>query len=135
MKAKDKHRAQLLKYMSDWDNPFPNRTQMAIVLGIKLVTLNFHFSPDDLNEILNEGLELRKKNSSIPRSEIYEALQKAGKEGNVQASKEFLERTEGKVVDKHEHTGKDGSPLMPEVSDADLDTRIAAAVKDLREQT
>ena len=103
MKAKDKHRAHLLKYMSDWNNPFPNRTEMAVVLGIKLVTLNFHFNADELNEILNEGLELRKKNSAIPRSEIYEAMQKAGKEGIVPAMKEFLDRTEGKIIEKIQH--------------------------------
>jgi hypothetical protein len=113
MKAKDKHKAKLIKYMSDWGNPFPNRTQMANVLGLKLTTLNFHFSTDEQNAILNEGLEARKKNSAIPRSEIYEAMQKAGKDGVVPAQKEFLDRTEGKVVERHEHTGKDGKELFP----------------------
>lgn len=101
MKAKERHKQRLLSYLNEWDNPFPtSRNEMARICGVKVETLHYHYTPAEMNEILNEGLELRKKNSSIPRSEIYEALQKAGKEGNVQASKEFLERTEGKVIDR-----------------------------------
>ena len=112
MAAKELHKKRLLAYLEDWDNPFPNRTEMAKILGVKLVTLYYHFTPAEINEILNEGLELRKKNSAIPRAKIYESMQKVGSEGVVPAQKEFLDRTEGKVVDKHEHTGKDGGPIQ-----------------------
>lgn len=100
MRAKDKHRAVLVEHMGDWDNLFPNRTQMADILGIKLTTLNYHFSPAELNEILNEGLELRKKNSAVPRAEVYKAMRLAAGDGVVPAQKEFLDRTEGKVVER-----------------------------------
>ena len=126
MKAKDKHRAFLLSYIGNWDNPFPNRTQMAAVLGIKLVTLNYHFTPDEQNAILNDGLELRKKNSAVPRSEIYLAMQQAGKDGVVPAQKEFLDRTEGKVADHLQH-GLDESMLQ--VLLAGMDPDRAESVK------
>ena len=119
MGAKELHKKRLLTYLEDWDNPFPNRTEMAKILGVKLVTLYYHFTPAEINEILNEGIELRKKNSAVPRSEIYLAMLKEAKDGAVPAQKEFLDRTEGKVVDRHEHTGKDGKELFPTLSPED----------------
>ena len=102
MAAKELHKKRLLAYLEDWDNPFPNRTEMAKILGVKLVTLYYHFTPAEINEILNEGLELRKKNSAIPRAKIYESMRKVGSEGVVPAQKEFLDRTEGKVIERHQ---------------------------------
>ena len=110
MVAKEKHKIRLLQYLSDWDNPFPNKNEMAAVLGVQLQTMYYHFTPAELNEILNEGLELRKKDSAGPRSEVYEAMLKEAKGGVVPAQKEFLERTEGKVVDKL-RVGFDGPAL------------------------
>ena len=114
--AKEVHKQRLLEYMSNWDNDFPNRQEMAELLGIKLVTLRFHFCPAELAEIQNEGLELRKQRAAAPRSKIYKAMQKEAEDGNVSAQKEFLDRTEGKVIDKHEHTGKDGKELFPSLT-------------------
>ena len=115
MKAKERHRHRLLSYLIDWDNPFPNKNEMAAILGIKQRTLYFHFTPAELNEILSDGLELRKKHSAVPRAEVYAAMRKAAGDGIVPAQKEFLDRTEGKVVDKHEHTGKDGKDLISNI--------------------
>lgn len=103
MKAKDKHRQRLLSYLMDWDNPFPNKNEMAAILGLKQRTLYFHFTPFELNEILSDGLELRKKHSAVPRAEVYKAMRLAAGEGVVPAQKEFLDRTEGKVIDKVQH--------------------------------
>lgn len=119
MNAKDKHRQRLLSYLKDWDNPFPNKNDMADVLGIKQRTLYFHFTPDELNEILSDGLDLRKKNAAEPRSRVYTAMIKSAVDGVVPAQKEFLDRTEGKVVERHEHTGKDGKELFPSLLDED----------------
>jgi hypothetical protein len=101
----------------EWDNPFPNKNEMAAIAGLKQRTLYFHFTPTELNEILSEGLELRKKQSAIPRAEVYAAMRKAAGDGVVPAQKEFLDRTEGKVVERHEHTGKDGKELFPALTD------------------
>jgi len=126
MTAKKRYRLKILEYIADWNNDFPSRTKMAVVCGVKKDTLRKHFTPDEYTEIENTGLELRKKKSAIPRSEVYKSMLASAKDGVVPAQKEFLDRTEGKVIDRHEHTGKDGEKLFPDLSDADLDARIAA---------
>ncbi len=103
MKAKEKHTQVLLTYLSNWDNKFPNKNGMAKVCGITQPTLYNHFTPAELDQILADGLELRKKHSAVQRSEVYKAMHDAALDGSVQAQDKFLDRTEGKVVDKIEH--------------------------------
>lgn len=94
----------MVQYISDPDNIFPTRSVLAVtVLGYKhTVTLYKLFSPDELTEIETEGLELRKKRTARQRADVYDALFKEAASGNIQAIKEFLDRTEGKVKDKVE---------------------------------
>lgn len=94
----------MVQYISDPDNTFPTRSVLAVtVLGYKhTVTLYKLFSPDELTEIETEGLELRKKRTARQRAAVYDALFKEAASGNIQAIKEFLDRTEGKVKDKIE---------------------------------
>jgi len=40
----------------------------------------------------------------------------------------------GMFIERHEHTGKDGKSLFPDLSDADLDARIAAIMAESREK-
>ncbi|MEA3223366.1 MAG: hypothetical protein U9P49_09420 [Thermodesulfobacteriota bacterium] len=108
--AKDRHRQTLLAYLANWDNHFPNKEGMAKICGLKKAGLYRNFSPSELNEILSDGLELRKKHSAVPRAEIYASMKAVANEGNVQAQKEFLDRTEGKVLEKHQ-VGMDESTL------------------------
>jgi len=115
LSAKQRHRINLLKYLGNWENDFPNRTDYLDILKIKRTTLYKHFSPAELQEIENEALELRKKNTARPRAEVYQSLLAEAKSGNIRAIKEFLDRTEGKVVDKHEYTGKDGASLFTDI--------------------
>lgn len=106
MIAKERHKDKIIKYLSNWENEWLSRTDIAIeVLGFKKHTLWRIFSADELNAIENEALEIRKKNAARPRQEAYKALQNQF-EDSVPAIKEFLERTEGKVKDVTEHTGK-----------------------------
>lgn len=100
LSAKQRHRINLLKHLGDWENIFPNRTDYLDILGIKRTTLYKHFTPTELLEIENEGTELRKKNTARPRAEVFQSLLTKAKSGNVQAIKEFLDRTEGKVKEK-----------------------------------
>ena len=52
--------------------------------------------------------------------------------GNAYAFTQLAERGYGKFVQKNEVTGKDGGPLeVTEISDADLNKRIAALERDL----
>ena len=73
---------------------------MSDILGIKPDTLRFHFSPAELTEVYSEGLELRKKKSFRQRKSIYDSMLVEAQAGNIAAQKEFLDRTEGKVLDK-----------------------------------
>jgi len=116
--AKVRHKQRLLEYLSDWENPFPTAKQeLAKIIGIRLDTFYSHYSPAEINDILGEGLELRKKNAAVPRAEAYSALRRLAKEGSVQAAKEILDRTEGKVVDRIEHSGRGGRELFPVLSE------------------
>lgn len=111
IRARDRHRANLMSYLSVWENEWPkNRIEMAAIIGIKPDTLRFHFSPAELNEIYAEGLELRKKNSFKQRKIVYDSMLEAAENGNVAAQKEFLDRTEGKITDKIQH-GFDATSL------------------------
>lgn len=100
--AKKKSRMKLVEFIGNPDNEFPNRTDMAVtVLGYKTtVSLYRLFTPLELSEIEGEGFELRKKRSARERSKIYKSLYDEGLKGNVQAAREYLDRTEGKVTDK-----------------------------------
>jgi hypothetical protein len=123
MKAKEKHKINLLKYLGDWENDFPTRTEMAGILGLKKHTLWKHFSPAELQEIENEGLELRKKNTARPRAEVFQSLLAKAKRGNVQAIKEFLDRTEGKAKNTLDLN------VVETLSDEELDERIYSLLK------
>lgn len=111
MAAKDRHRANIIKYLSDWDNDFPKRIEFAAILGVKEATLWAIFTGAELDEIENEALEIRKVNAARPRQEAYKALIGQFDKGNVPAIKEFLERTEGKVIERRELFGKGGGPI------------------------
>jgi hypothetical protein len=104
--AKERHRQRMLDYIVDWNNPFPSKTDLANVCNIKLETLYHHFNALELNTILDEGLELRKKHSAIPRGQVYKAMLDNAVTGNPTSQREFLDRTEGKVTEKREDTVK-----------------------------
>lgn len=112
--AKRNARYKLLDYLGNPNNDFLPRCELStIVLKYKHPNqIHKLFTTSELNEIEAEAFELRKKNSVRERSELYKSLYMHGKKGNVQAAKEFLERTEGKVTDKQEITGKDGKNLI-----------------------
>ncbi len=117
--AKERHTETLLSFMGNPDNKFPSRSEMAMeILKYNDVSAMYKiFATVDLSEIENEALELRKKYSAGNRAKVYDALIKAAGEGNVQAIKEYLDRTEGKTTDKQELTGKDGGPLSLSLGD------------------
>ena len=125
MKAKQRHRAKLLRYLGDPEKTFPPRMAYSKILCISTVSVYNHFSPDELTEIENEALELRKKRTARQRGNILNALYERAigythpevkinvYEGEVittrvlkhyppdkQAAQEFFDRTEGKVPDR-----------------------------------
>lgn len=63
---------------------------------------------------------------------IYQAMLKPLLAGNAYAFKELAERAYGKLKERHELTGADGSAIMfQDVSDADLQTRLDELCREL----
>jgi len=115
MLAKDKHKINLLKYLGDPENDFPRARQAyAEILGIHVQTLYLHFTPEEFQNIEQEAYDLRKKNSTKQRAELLKTLYNEGKNGNIPAIKEFLDRTEGKVPNQTQITGKGDDPVKIE---------------------
>lgn len=113
MAAKDKHKKKMLEYWGDPENDFINRITMHTdVLKISGPCFYKHFTPSEVQDIEFEAFELRKKHSTKDRARIYKALLRDGLAGDVAASKEYLNRTEGKVVDKKE-VKMDGMEIKP----------------------
>lgn len=96
---KDKNRAILVSYLSNPENDWPSRMEYSTrILKYKDPSQVYQtLTPDELDEVDAEAMENRKKRSAKQRSILYRALYDEGRSGNVQAIKEFLERTEGKV--------------------------------------
>ena len=103
MATRETHRRTIIEYIGDWDNPFPTRLKMAEICGVKPETLRKHFTPADYTDLENKGLELRKQQSAIPRADVYASMLSSAKDGVVPAQKEFLDRTEGKIIEKIQH--------------------------------
>jgi len=95
--AREKHRARLLEYLSDPEQDYPDRGTYQKHLGIAGKTLYYHFTPADLTA---EAYEIRKKNSARPRAAVLKALLASAKKGSVQAAREYLDRTEGRVMER-----------------------------------
>lgn len=123
----EKYRMELIKHLSDPELPFPNRSQYTKIIGRTRKTLYEHFTPDDLSEIEKEAYENRKASCVPQRANVLKALydRAMGFEHSAihitnhmgkiiktkikkvyppdrAAAQEFLDRVEGKVVEKKE---------------------------------
>ena len=116
-KAKERNRLKLLKYLSDPENDFLSRHDLAVsVLGYKDSSPMYKLmTPSDLIEIEDVAWEERKKRTVRDRAEVYKSLLKVAKTGDVPAIKEYLNRTEGKVTDSVELSGPGGKPIKTEI--------------------
>ena len=112
--AKLRHRLTLIEYLGNPENDFLIRADMARLLDISGQVFYAHFSPVDLDAIEAEAFEIRKARTTRQRVVVYEALYNQAVKGNVKAIKEFLDRVEGKVIDKKEVTleGKEIKPIL-----------------------
>ena len=130
LSAKERYKAKIIEYIGNPENDFPSRTDIAItVLGFaKYQSLYNNYTAAELDEIEREAFEVRKARTVKQRAEIYTALHREAKAGNVQAAKEFLDRTEGKVRDKVDvnHSGS-----IETLSDVELDLKIKGLMEGL----
>jgi len=137
---KIRYRAMLLDYLGDPEKDFPLRKDYIKIMKVSHnKTLYKHFTPDEITDLENEAVELRKRRASRQRSIVLEALYNKAKgykakvkkpvkliDGSWEqaeleqefqpchkSAKEFLDRTEGKVVEKKEISGPGGKELVP----------------------
>ncbi len=111
MATKKAHnRRKLIDFIANPENEFPNRGEMSVdVLGYTDHTAIYqYFTPVELDEIEAEAFEVRKRRSVKRQSEVFAALHKSAKGGDVAAAKEWLNRVVGKVVEVREvaHSGE-----------------------------
>lgn len=122
MSVKNNNKSKILEYLSDPENDFLTRSEISItVLGYKQIrSIYKQFSPVELSEIEAQAFEERKRKSVRRRCKVYDSLYNEAIGGNVQAAKEFLDRTEGKVKEKPESSEDQAQPVkvVIEVKDA-----------------
>lgn len=112
VKARVRHRVNLVGHLSDPANDWPRRKEFPRILGISKKVLYKHFTPDDLTDIENEGLELRRKRMAWAFGRVDKALIDKAVSGDVQAIKLMYQRFENwSEKTGVEVTGKDGGPI------------------------
>ena len=120
MEAKARHRQTMLEWLGDPENPIPTRKDLALICGICKETMYLHFTPDELTEIEDEGLAMRRRKYAPRLASIDLALIKQAEGGDPKAIKLAYQRFEDwgekKAVD---HSSSDGS-MSPK------ETRITA---------
>ena len=139
--TKQRHRETLLVYLSNPELPFPIRARYGDLLGITKKSVYDHFTPDDLSDLEQEAYAKRKSVSVRQRSNILKAMYDraigyhhaethvATYEGKTiltplikryppdrSAAQEWLDRVEGKVTEKRDHTSSDGSMSPKEIN-------------------
>jgi dGTP triphosphohydrolase len=125
MTAKDRHKEKILRFLGDPENDYPPRQEYAKLLGITVQTFYHHFSPAELIEIEAEAYEARKARSAKQRSHVLKNLYEraigyshpdiyiGSYQGEIikadiikhyppdpVSAREFLDRTEGKVIER-----------------------------------
>ena len=120
MKVKERNRIKLLDYLSNPDNEYLNRKNLSVlVLGYKdpkKIYAHYNFTPDELDQIETEALELRRKKYKSRIARADNALLNKAMGGDVSAIKLCYQRFEDWCEKKRsELTGKDGKDLVNEV--------------------
>ena len=97
MTAKEKHKINLLEYLSNPDNKVIMRSELAEkVLGITKSALYKFFNTDELSEIEGEALKKRRARLALKISQVDEALvERATVDKDVKAIELFYKRLEG----------------------------------------
>lgn len=97
MKAKKQHAEAIIEYLSDPSNEFPNRVTIATeVLGFsKSQQLYKYFTTDELRDMENKGLEIRRSKYAPELAKVDKAMLKEAGEGDSKAAKLCYQRFEG----------------------------------------
>lgn len=114
MKAKERHKCNLLEYLGNPENEFPTRLFMNNnIIGFKDPTRIYKvFTLDELAEIEREALAMRRKKYQPEIAKVDKELLKQAQGGDVAAAKLCYQRFEDwSEKQRRELTGKDGKDL------------------------
>ena len=99
MKAAERNRAKLIEFLSDPDNDFPTRSEMAlVVLDYKDISSLYKcFTKEEITQIEQDGLKERRKRYTKDLAKIDKAMITNAKMGDSTSAKLIYERIEGAV--------------------------------------
>ena len=99
MRAAERNRQKIIDFISDPENDFPTRSEMALIIcNYKdIASLYKIHTKEELSEIEADGLAARRKRYTSLLSEVDKAMITEAKMGNHAAAKLIYERIEGAV--------------------------------------
>ncbi len=155
--VKNRNRVKLLDFLGNPENDWPTREKYSTqVLGYQKSNQIYHFwTPTEITEIELEAIEIRKKRTAGQRARTLQSLYRKAIGYNCPdtkffktadddiisqsytkhyppdpaAAREFLDRTEGKVPAKLEHSG---TYELSDLTDEQLDKRIQLLLAKLK---
>jgi len=94
---KERYRDQMLKFLANTENEIPSRTTLATtVLKLKFANhLYRYFSCEELDEILDEALQIRRQRYAADLAKVDRGLLDRAISGDPQAAKLVYMRFEG----------------------------------------
>jgi hypothetical protein len=104
-------RNELLTYLTDEQNHWPTRHEMAGLVGLSVQRFYHYFSPLDLAHIEAEARIMRRKSHKRDLDEIDKAIIRKAKTGNVNAAALVYDKLDEPTPKKVEVTGENGAPV------------------------
>jgi hypothetical protein len=144
------YHAQILDILTEDGTLMPNRTELARRMGIDRDTLYNNFTGEELTEVYNEALDIRRKQLAGKSVEVDRALLKAALAGDTHAIKLYYQRHEGwspttKIegdithmtlaerlmqIEKGEAAAGTSTPSLPQIEDTKLGDDHVAPTSD-----
>jgi len=119
MKAKERARHKLLKYLGNPENDFLPRIRLSTnVLGYKTEqAIHNLFKAEELDEIEREALDIRRSKYTSAIAKIDKSLLKEAKKSYKAARLVYQRFEDWAPKTRHELTGKDGGPIKMTLTD------------------
>ena len=119
MKAKERARHKLLKYLGNPENDFLPRIRLSTdVLGYKTEqAIHNLFKAEELDEIESDALAIRLSKYTSAISKIDKSLLKEAKKSYKAARLAYQRFEDWAPKTRHELTGKDGEPIKVTLTD------------------
>ena len=94
--TKEQRQVQIMEILQDTSIPFPNRTELCELLGIKSRSNLYQmFTLEEIDSLYMEGVAFRREKLKERGAEVDEALLRLAVHGDVAAIKLYYQRHEG----------------------------------------